>query len=108
MRIPTHLIKDTSVTSQEKHDAWLFYLHLKTFQPLLAIRVFKSFQTCSQHFNPYESLKNILFLSTLFGAVTATKILLEKHRFYIPRSALNPALCLNLNSMNKVDCQQYF
>jgi len=108
MRIPTHLIKDTSVTRQEKHDAWLFYLHLKTFQPLLAIRVFTSFQTCSQHFNQYESLKNILFLSTFFGAATATKMLLEKCRFFILRSVLNPALRLNLNMMNEVDCQQYF
>ena len=108
MRIPTNLIKDTSVTSQEKHDAWLFYLHLKTFHPLLAIRVFTSFQTCSQHFNQYESLKNILFLSTFFGAATATKFLLEQRRFYIPRSVLNPALRLNLNAMNEVDCQQYF
>jgi hypothetical protein len=41
-------------------------------------------------------------------AATATWMFLLQHSFYIPRSVLNPALCLNLNAMNKVDCQQYY
>jgi hypothetical protein len=44
MRIPTQIIKDTIVTDQEKCDAALIYLYHNTFEPLLAIRMFSSFQ----------------------------------------------------------------
>jgi hypothetical protein len=107
MRIPLENIKDTSITEDEVYASLSFSLHINNLNPLLAIWLFSSSRSCSRHFKEYDSLKSILRRCQVFGA-TAARLMLYQRIFYIPRTIINPALCLNLNELNEEDCRKYF